>query len=353
MLEALAARRTGRSGIARLTLLAHADEVDAQHERARVLLEQGQWHAPNVFYRDQPVRGDTAFVFAGAGASYADMGQKLLADLPQLKQRLASTAPNLLAGLGAAWQPGFGESDPSEQLLAASALAQMHVGLSEDLLGLRADAWLGYSSGETNALFASGVWRDPDALMADMDTSGLMRSHLAGEFRTLKTLWPEHESFVTWTVLAPIDDVRKTVAEYPHVRLLIIDSAEQCLIAGDRAQCDAVVQRMGRARCLPLSYSLAVTCPKSGRSPKPGTSFITEPPIRCAAVASTPVRRRRPMRHHRNGAHAPSLIKRPTPSTCDGSSNRPGRTAYGSSSSTAPAAALRAPSAVSSAIARH
>ena len=41
------------------------------------------------------------------------------------------------------------------------------------LLGLQTDAWLGYSSGGTNALFAAGVWQDADGLMRDMQASGL------------------------------------------------------------------------------------------------------------------------------------------------------------------------------------
>lgn len=262
VISAIRARQVSDVGPARMVILAEADEHDAQHERALALLEQGLPNTASLVYREQPVHGEVAFVFNGAGASYADMGRALLTDLPELARDLRAQAPRLLAGLRQAWQPGFEQADPSTQLLAASALSQCHLRLSEDVLGLRADAWLGYSSGETNALFAAGIWQNPDALMADMDASGLMRDTLAGDFRTLRDVWPEADGFATWTVLAPVAEVEQRLAAYSRVRLCIIDSAEQCLIAGDRAQCQDLVEAIGRNRCLPLSYSMIVHMPE-------------------------------------------------------------------------------------------
>lgn len=262
VLQALRARQPGDTGPARLVIVAGPSDVEAQHARAEAMLEQSLPNTATVVYREQPIQGDVAFVFTGAGASYADMGRGLLSDLPELASVLRQTSPRLLDGLRQAWQPDFEQADPSTQLLAASALSQCHLRLSEDILGLSADAWLGYSSGETNALFASGIWQQPDALMADMDASGLMRDTLAGEFRTLKALWPESPGFATWTVLAPLEDVQVRLQEFPRVRLCIIDSHEQVLIAGDRAQCEQLVNAIGRTRCLPLSYSMIVHMPE-------------------------------------------------------------------------------------------
>ncbi|WP_146151887.1 beta-ketoacyl synthase N-terminal-like domain-containing protein [Ahniella affigens] len=262
VLAALRARQTSDVGPARLVILADASDYEAQHQRAEAMLEQGLPNTATLIYREQPIAGDVAFVFTGAGASYADMGRALLADLPELTNALRRESPRLLEGLRRAWEPDFEQADPSTQLLAASALSQCHLRLSEDILGLRADAWLGYSSGETNALFASGIWHQPDALMADMDASGLMQTTLAGEFRTLQTLWPESLGFATWTVLAPLAEVQERLQAFPRVRLCIVDSAEQCLIAGDREQCEHLVQAIGRTRCLPLSYSMIVHMPE-------------------------------------------------------------------------------------------
>ncbi len=258
----------------RVCFLANDSTRASQRERAILHIEE-QAPGAGIYVGTRLAmtnpQNSIAFAFAGAGASYSGMGKQLLAELPHLKNQLLETAPVLCQSLSRAWQDDFEHADPSAQLCAASALSQIHLCISQDALQLTPAAWLGYSSGETNALFASGAWRDADAMMHAMDTSGLMRSTLCGEFTLLDTLWqPSNRSqvprFASWALLCDVATVTGLLqqhhAEWPWVRLIIIESDEQCLIAGDATQCQALIAKIGAQRALPLSYALVVHMPE-------------------------------------------------------------------------------------------
>lgn len=81
------------------------------------------------------------------------MGRDLLG-LPGLaRSSLALAGGRLLA-----WSFEDDSRKPTvlEQLWGASALYQLHAELTRGFLGIEPHAWLGYSSGETNALLALG-----------------------------------------------------------------------------------------------------------------------------------------------------------------------------------------------------
>ncbi len=262
VIAALQSNRTSDAGPARLVLVARDAELDTVRERALAHLQTGAPAGQAVHYRDAPLAGQIAFAFAGAGAAYADMGRDLVTQLPQLLNTLAERSHKLAVALDWAYDPVLPQPTALQQLWGASALSQLHLALSEDVLGLHADAWLGYSSGETNALVAAGVWNDPDALMDEMAASGLVTDLLGGEFRSVQALWQRPVHWASWTVLAPIHEVRAALVDVEHVHLAIINGDADALIAGDEEGCEIVVERIGRARCLRLIYPLAVHVPE-------------------------------------------------------------------------------------------
>jgi acyl transferase domain-containing protein/3-hydroxymyristoyl/3-hydroxydecanoyl-(acyl carrier protein) dehydratase len=262
VIAALVARREGGDGPARLVLVAGDDEFESVRERALAHLRDGAPAGQNVHYRDAPIGGGIAFAFAGAGAAYHGMGADLLRQLPLLANQLAARSQRLATALD--WAFATPQVPPSvrEQLWGASALSQLHVELSSGVLGLQPDAWLGYSSGETNALVAAGVWRDADALMQAMDESRLVTHWLGGEFATVAAQWQRPVRWTSWTIAAPLDEVRAAVAAVERVHVAIINGDADCLIAGDEEGCAAVVARIGDSRCLRLEYPLAVHVPE-------------------------------------------------------------------------------------------
>lgn len=262
VLAALEQRREDQPGPARLVLVARDDEFDSVRERARAHLRDAAPAGQNVHYRDQPIEGEVAFAFAGAGAAYAGMGGDLLAHLPQLANRLAGRSSRLATALGWAFDPAHGPPSVREQLWGASALSQLHVELTTGVLGLRPDAWLGYSSGETNALVAAGTWRDPDALMQAMDDSRLVEHWLGGDFAAIAAAWQRPVQWTSWTIAAPLAEIRAAVAAVERVHVAIVNGDHEALIAGDAEGCATVVERLGAARCLQLDYPLAVHVPE-------------------------------------------------------------------------------------------
>jgi len=261
VVAALQAGREGLDGLARLVLVCEDARFDEVRERAIAHLHGGAPAGSGVHFREQPIGGEVAFVFAGAGASYAGMGRDLLRHVPQLRGMLARRSERLADALAWAFDPDHRPS-VTEQLWGASALSQLHVELSRGMLGIEPDAWLGYSSGETNALIASGAWNDPDALMADMEASGLVSHELGGEFRAIEKAWGQPARWASWTVLAPLEDVREAMAGVPRVHVAIVNGEQDVLIAGDEAGCAQVVARIGENLCLRLDYPLAVHVPE-------------------------------------------------------------------------------------------
>ena len=261
VIAALRANQSGGDGPARLVLVASAIELDGLRHRALAHLQDGAAAGPRIHYRDQPLAGRLAFAFAGAGASYPGMGRDLLIQLPQLQAAVARRSRELACTLD--WAIAEAPSPSvAEQLWGASALSQLHSELTLTLLGLRPDGWLGYSSGETNALVAAGVWNDADGLARDMAASGLLSEALGGEFSAVREQWGEPVNWRCWTVAAPLAKVQSALAKHPRAHLAIINSDLDCLIAGDAAACDAVVEEIGASRCLPLEYCLAVHVPE-------------------------------------------------------------------------------------------
>jgi len=263
--EVIAALRAGRNGCdgpARLVLVADEAGLPALRERALAHLCDGAPAGSAIHFRATPIVGELAFAFAGAGAAYAGMGRDLLLQLPQLGDRLAVRSSRLATALDGWWAAA--RADAETQLWAASALSQLHLEFSRGVLGLRPDAWMGYSSGETNALFAAGVWQDADALIAATERSGIMRHEIGGAFAAVSRHWGRPAQWACWTVAASPEAVRSALRGLPDVHLAIINSDQDCMIAGDAAGCALAVERLGAGRCQPLDYALAVHVPELG-----------------------------------------------------------------------------------------
>ena len=251
----------GGEGPCRAVLVAASDtELAARRERALRVIRDGVPPGPGVHVRLRPVSGELAFVFAGAGAAYAGQGRALLRALPELTGVLEEH-PELAAAYDAPWQ---GDEAPElQRLWSSSALCGVHDRLSREVLGLRPDAVIGYSSGESNSLFSAGVWTDPDAMIREANAGGLFTERIGGRFDVLRAAW-DSSSWETWTVLAPVSEVRAAVAAEPKAYLSVIHTDSDCIVAGDPAACERVRDRVGRSRCLRLRYDLVVHVPELG-----------------------------------------------------------------------------------------
>ncbi|MDB5461045.1 MAG: omega-3 polyunsaturated fatty acid synthase subunit protein, partial [Caulobacteraceae bacterium] len=269
LLAALRADEAGGEGPCRLAIVGAADELSALRERAlQGVLSQPDrdaWSIEGISFRAGPLAGELAFAFTGAASAYPGMGRGLLLAMPGLADSLNARLPG--ATLAADWiyradDPRAGQ--PFHQLAGSSFLCQLHASFSLDVLGVRPNASIGLSSGETNAMFAFGLWREINDLLDDVQASALYSSALANEFEAVRAHWGLADGEpVVWDnlrVRASAQAVKAAVAETPRAYLTIVNSPQDCVIGGDAHACRKVLAALGDPPAVPLGHDLAVHC---------------------------------------------------------------------------------------------
>lgn len=248
-------------GPARLVVLAHDDvHLAAQLLAAKRWLTEGTARPDGVAFREAPLGGETAFVYTKGSAAYAGMGAELILSFAPLSDMDGADL--------AAWmcredgRPG----DALDQILGVGYLARLHTRISRDLLGIEPHAAIGYSSGESAALVALGVWADVHALAADARASELFTHELGGELRAVRRYWSRRgitgERWAGVVVSADPDRVRELVENEPAVHLTAICAPGTCVIAGELLACTAVVERLDPGAHVLINYDLVAHAPE-------------------------------------------------------------------------------------------
>ncbi len=181
--------------------------------------------------------GKVAFVFPGSGSHYQGMGTSLRSAMPSVIQAFKAESPMAARYL----EPGW-ENTPQGVILAHVS----HGVLVSDALqrfGIRPDAWIGYSLGESTALLASRTWRERDVLCQRVETSALFRTQLVGDCSVMRQAWGEHARWKA--VLVPKDKTQTAACLVGHTALLIVNAPNECVIGGHAADVDATVRALG------------------------------------------------------------------------------------------------------------
>jgi len=230
-----------------------ADELGALIRLARTVLGGGgPILSRRIFFNPEPLGADAeiAFVFPGAGGQYPGMGRELSAHWPAILRAQDDRFRHLRAQLGPEliWNAVETPHD-TEKLILAQAV---HGTVVSDLLrsfDVEPSAAIGYSLGETTALFALGAWRDRDEMWRRVRASELFTSELAGPCRAAARAWDlGDDAEVRWRAVmveAPTEVVRCAVAHEPRAYLLIVMTAGECVIGGDEAAVARIVESLG------------------------------------------------------------------------------------------------------------
>ncbi|MWC29610.1 beta-ketoacyl synthase N-terminal-like domain-containing protein [Paenibacillus sp. MMS18-CY102] len=273
LLQSLRNGMESQQGIVRLAIVAcGAEELSAAKQAAAAELERliiapesGPFQeGPGIFYSEAPIGGELGFVYAGAASAYAGMGSGLLAAIPELGSAIHerfSTAAEAAGWLYA--EQAERAPDPLSMLGGASLLTQIHAAFTQQWLGLRPQAVIGLSSGETNALAATGAWSGLDGLFRDLQHHGIYSRELAGDCRVLQEAWGEPQpKWENWRVKASPEAIREAIATEERVRLTMANAPGDCIIGGDPAACRRVLDRLRPAPAYPLGYDMVVHCPE-------------------------------------------------------------------------------------------
>ncbi|MFD6988466.1 beta-ketoacyl synthase N-terminal-like domain-containing protein [Streptomyces sp. NPDC059943] len=262
--EVLAALESGAesgAGPARLALVADDDALPGRMEAARRWLAEGGARPADVVYRNRPVTGQTAFVYTNGSAAYPGMGHELMLALPSLGEAVRATHGTIGARLRSGPERGV-----LDQIWGAAELAVHHTVFTREVLGLRPEAALGYSSGESAALVALGAWPDAAGLYDAIRDSGLFTTELTGELRAVRRHWErlgvEGRRWSSHLVSAPLEAVRAELAAEEAVHLMAVNAPGVCVIGGESRACAAVVARIGADRAIELDYDMAAHAPE-------------------------------------------------------------------------------------------
>ncbi len=258
-----------------------------------------------VFQSKNPLanEGSLAFVYPGSGNHYHGMGRELALGFPQILHRHDRENRYLKRQMvpDYFWRaaPREGPEGPVDIDAYHQALIFGQVTLATvttdvmETLGVRPDAVIGYSLGESAALFSTRTWKQRDDMLARMEASSLFVSDLAGSCEAARRSWglaPGTEvDWLVGVVDRPALTVKAALGNHEHVYLLIINTSDECVIGGERSAVTRFVSFLG-AMLVPVNGVTAVHCEVAGEVEKAYHDlhlFETTPPdgVRFYSVA--------------------------------------------------------------------
>ncbi len=254
----VATGKQGGTGDHRIAVLApDTDELGRRRATAASQLAAGRpASGEGIWSGEGAPEGELAFAFTGSAASYPRMGRGLLMAFPEVAATLGEIdrAQAMTPLLAKASLTEF------EQLCAVTLVTQAHAILLRDVLGLKPDAAIGLSLGESNALFAFGFWKDMGGLLADIADAAMYERHLGGAFETARDAWGPNVpgDWTNWRISGPLAAVKAAVAAQDNAEITIIYSDDDCMIGGPAAACRAISEAMGPGSGAAMNQHLIV-----------------------------------------------------------------------------------------------
>ncbi len=262
------------NGPGRLVIVAQSPlQLEGLKKKAGELLGRGEnakrlFNEEGIYFCAHPHEGEVAFVFAGAGAAYPDMGKPLYLAFPELFDEIMSRF-NLSATDIAENLPSLIPNSPltpEGMLWESSFLCQFHAIISQTYLGLKPHAAIGFSAGETNALFAMGAWKDMGGILSALKKNRVYTHEIGGAFHVVQQAWRwgpnKKPKWGNWGILAPEARVQEAIAAEPLVHITLINAPDHVVISGESSACDRVIDKIGRHRAYPLNFDIAIHCPE-------------------------------------------------------------------------------------------
>ncbi len=217
-----------------------------------------------VFYSPLPLgpKGKIAFVFPGSGNHFAGMGRDLGAAFPEILD--AQQTENLrLRGQYAPdkfWAEFIAPDTTAKQFLFGQVALGTLVSDTLVSLGVKPDATIGLSLGESSSLFGLRVWTDRDEMFRRIRGSSLFDTDLAPPYDAARKCWDlDSVDWVSGVLAASADDVQSLLRPGLRAYLLIVNTPTECVIGGLRADVDTLVAALGKT-LLPLSGVTLAHC---------------------------------------------------------------------------------------------
>jgi PfaB family protein len=238
------------------------------HEAQAAVSSQTQQNmngSGGISYAPSPLGPDgaAAFVFPGSGNHYVGMGRSIGVLWPEILRTMDAETLQLKTQLlpgcyvpwRTSWAPGWEMaaherivSDPLNMIFGQV----VHGGVMANLIknfGIKSDAVIGYSLGESAGLFAVGAWPNRGEMLKRMLATDLFTTELSGPCNAAHRAWKiPFDEDINWcaaVVNRPGDRVRKIIGKWPFAKLLIINTPDQCVIGGMQNHVEAVIRELG------------------------------------------------------------------------------------------------------------
>ena len=210
-----------------------------------------------------------AFVYPGLGSYFEGMGRELGLLWPEVLDRQDAESRSLRTQLAPDLWWGGRLPDRFEDH-RAPVLGQVAVGslITDVLLGLgiRPDAAIGYSLGESAALVALRAWPDRDELARRLQSSPLFATELSGRSDAARRAWnvpPDRPvDWVAGIVTCSDREIRAAIdaTGESRVYILIRNAPDETVIGGARTDVWAIVRRL-KCGWIELPTVSTVHCP--------------------------------------------------------------------------------------------
>ncbi|MGL4552056.1 MAG: beta-ketoacyl synthase N-terminal-like domain-containing protein, partial [Gemmataceae bacterium] len=246
--------RTGADGRAVVILARTPEELKGHAEAAaRHLRDRPDEPArERFFYSPHPLKGRVAFTYPGSGNDFPRMGRAMLRRWPEVARRQRRDSRR---------QDEHFPPRPAtvEQRIAAQVALGNVVTDVLASFGVTPAAALGYSLGESAALFGLRAWADRDGLFDAMERSPLFKTDLCGPCDAARRAWGvDHVDWVTAVFERPADEVRGALPDRAYLQF--IHGPAECVVGGDRAAVQELARRLGASPVL-VPTTTTMHCP--------------------------------------------------------------------------------------------
>ena len=217
------------------------------------------------------------FVYPGSGNHAIGMGSTLGAHWPDIVESMDEETEHLrfqtLPHLYQPWRSNFSDGWKADAY-AALVADPLHTIFGQVVFGshmtrllsrfnIHPNAVIGYSLGESTGFFATGAWSAREEMLKRLAASDLFKTQLTGEFLSVRQAWGlGKKQPVQWRVAAVNRNtatVDRTLAEFTHLRRLIVNTPDECVIGGLREELEAAIDQM-RCEAVYLDGVVSVHC---------------------------------------------------------------------------------------------
>jgi acyl transferase domain-containing protein/3-hydroxymyristoyl/3-hydroxydecanoyl-(acyl carrier protein) dehydratase len=217
-----------------------------------------------VFYSPRPFgpKGKLAFVFPGSGNHFDGMGRDLSPHWPEVLRRQQRENELLRSQYDpdVFWDERSSEATPRRFLFGQVAVGSL---VSDILmsLGVKCDAMIGLSLGESAGLFGVRAWQNRDEMYRRIRSSTLFASDLAPPYEAARRHWFTHKrdtiDWVIGIVSSTPDEIGTALRPGLRAYLLMVNTPEECVIGGQRADVEKLAAAIGKPLTLLTGVTLA------------------------------------------------------------------------------------------------